>query len=295
MVHVVAGQAEGLEVRQAMGSLSLGMMHAEMVRATTVGTDEAITDRRSEHPFVDVDGRLAMSSCLTYAKSIGVQTLCWLSFPTGVVFVGRVLRQVGMGKTIPSLLEVPRPLEFYGAWEPLIRFEGVFPFTDRGDPPGPVMDNPGLGSDEPLFPAALVLAKKPMVVAMPGIPADLFQVTMETRVLVILTPASHDGIERCQTRILIHPGPVSGSEFFDPSLDALFPRRGGSKMSDPSSFGLTTLNVKTQEREAVVDVGDHGLRRRQLQVEFMGEKVSNLLLGRLHTGHGVIADDDEVG
>jgi hypothetical protein len=56
--------------------------------------------------------------------------------------------------------------------------------------------------------------------------------------------------------VLIHPGPVSGSEFFDSPFDLLLVLFCRTEVIHPSSFGLDPLDVKSQEVESIVDMGE---------------------------------------
>ena len=62
----------------------------------------------------------------------------------------------------------------------------------------------------------------------------------------------------------------------------------------PSSFWLASLDVKSQEVKAVIDMGDKGLFFGQLQVQFVFQEVSDFLLGLFHAFYPVIAEDDKV-
>lgn len=60
-------------------------------------------------------------------------------------------------------------------------------------------------------------------------------------------------------------------------------------MYHPASFWFTSLDVKPQKVEAVIDMGDEGLFLRQLEIEFVLEKIFDPLLGLFYAFYAVIA------
>ncbi len=65
-------------------------------------------------------------------------------------------------------------------------------------------------------------------------------------------------------------------------------------MYHPSSFGLVSLDVKSQEVKAIIDMRDEGLFFGQLQVKLVFQEVFNFLLGLFHTFYSVIAENDKI-
>ena len=65
-------------------------------------------------------------------------------------------------------------------------------------------------------------------------------------------------------------------------------------MDYPTSFGSSSLDVKSQEVKTFVDVGDFCLFFGQSQVKFRFKVLFDFLLGLLDSFDGVITDNDEI-
>ena len=178
--------------------------------------------------------------------------------------------------------------------EPLIRRQGLVPFAYRGGPSRSAMDDPGSGGDEAVLAAAFMFAAEPEQIPMPRVPGDDLNVGEEAGVPIVLSPPAHNRIEGPQTAILIHPGPGSGRQGFELLFDPYGPLRGWPEMDHPSPSGLDPLDMKAQEGEAFIHMGDSGFLLGQLEVECGLQVAFDRLLRGVDLGNPTIADDDKI-
>src|SRR5262245_48707171 len=167
--------------------------------------------------------------------------------------------QVAVRKPPDPFVSVAGADEFGPRRKPLMHGEGVSPFMQHGRPSRSAMDHPGLLSDQSLGAAALVFLEQPAEIAVPGVTADRFEVTEETRVLVVHGPPSDHRVETAQASHLIKPGPTAAREGLDGRLDPGRVRGRWPEMDHPATFRATSSDVESEEVEPVVDVGDHRL------------------------------------
>ena len=169
-----------------------------------------------------------------------------------------VAGQVGMREVRFALLPVALAVKLLSGGEPLVRFQRVTAFAHLCVPAGSAVEPSGLFTDELLLSAALVLLQQPVEVTEPREPRDLLDVCQKTGVPVVSGPAPHDSVQGRQAGVLIHPRPVSGSQVFELLFHSLLGLGLGrrSKVYGPPAIDLLALDMKTQEVEAVVDVGD---------------------------------------
>ena len=156
-----------------------------------------------------------------------------------------------MGKSLHAFLPVPRPFQFPGRRKPLVHEDFVVAFAHLRCPSRAPVDHFRPLFDEVAFSAAFVLLLKPLEVAVPGVPADLFQIVLQTGVLVIGTPAAHDGIERREPGYIINEDEASGSKVFDLGLDSFYRLLCRSEVDDPAAFRSSSLDGEAQKVESV--------------------------------------------
>src|SRR5690606_7716299 len=96
-------------------------------------------------------------------------------------------------------------------------------------------------------------------------------------VLVILCPTLHNCIQGGQPAVFVHPCPASGSQVFEFLLDSLLALFCRSQMHHPASFGVGSLDMKSQKGEPVVDMGKQRLFFGQFEMELGLEILSDFL------------------
>ena len=205
-----------------------------------------------------------------------------------------VAGQVGMRETRFALHPVALAVKLLSGGEPLVRLQRVIAFVHLSVPADSAMEPLGFASDELSLETSLVLLPQPVEVAEPYEGRNVLDVRHEAGIPVIRGPAPHDSVQGRQSVVLVHPRPISGSQVFELPFHSLLCLGRRSKMHRPPVAVSPPLDVKTQEVEPVIDVGDDSLFFRQCQVEFVLQKLLYGRFGGLDLGFGAVADDHEV-
>lgn len=94
--------------------------------------------------------------------------------------------------------------------------------------------------------------------------------------------------------VFIHPRPWSGSQIFDFLFHIFFPFFYRTKINHLTSFWPVSLDVKTQEVEAIIDMCDACLFIGQLQVQFVFQIIFDLLPGLFYPFYIVLTENDKI-
>jgi hypothetical protein len=151
------------------------------------------------------------------------------------------------------------------------------------------VNDSGLGSDEIVLPAAFMFLEEPTEVSEPRVSGNLFNVSEQAGVLVVLSPTLHNCIQGSQPAVFVHPCPTSGSQVLEFLLDSLFALLCRSEMHYPGSFGFASLDMKSKKVKPIIEVGKERLFFGQFEVKLSREKVSNFLFCLLYSWDTVVA------